>query len=124
MAEVLKLMTVRNRRRVLIDGAEFEMLDQDEMSLADAVELEVLAKEVVEAAKGGKKREDMDGLAARIRAAARLVMPGVPAELEAKLHEPQRASVLFSFFKPAAEPVPAVAEHPAGNPSSICSPGL
>lgn len=109
MADILSLSTERKRRTVGIDGKAYEMLDRDEMPLADALGLSSIAKEC-EKAKSVQDPDQVAALCKRLKACARMILPSLPVEIEDKLTDTQRLNLLTAFCSGPAKPE---AESPA-----------
>jgi hypothetical protein len=114
MAEVLTLTTERKRRKVAIDGVEYELLDRDEIDLAAGVRLRTLLEI-------GRKKDATEQEAATVSRmlkewmALLLIQTGSGENRLERLSDDQRVTILTNFLKgsgkatssPASEPRPA-----------------
>jgi hypothetical protein len=101
--EVLTLSTLRARRKVVVNGGSFEMIDLDELPLAEGLGMKDLADAFEKVGKGSEV--DMAALQSRLDRVAHRILPGLPGDLHAALTDMQRLRLLTAFLeKPAPAP--------------------
>lgn len=92
---LLSLDTLIERPAIRIDGIRYEMLSPDELSLADSHRFALWARRIEELQAGEADIDDELGeIVAQI---VRLVMPGLPDDVFAKLSEENRLAVTQVF---------------------------
>jgi hypothetical protein len=115
MADVLKLTTARIKRHVEIDGTKYELLAEDDLSLEQFAALEAVSQSCGEVASGKlKEKEELAAVATRLRAATAVILPGLPAELSAKLGDVQHLRLINAFLGASVKRAAEAMAQPAG----------
>lgn len=106
MAEVtLSLDTVRTRRKIAIDGTLYELLDMDDLSLAQTNLLNQAAKDLTEFGQPGKTEEELRQMEIRLQRVVAFAFVK-PPEVLARLSDMQRVAIINAFCSAQRPPAP------------------
>jgi hypothetical protein len=115
MADVLKLSTERVKRSVEIDATKYELLADDDLSLEHFAALEAVSMDCGEVATGkAKSKEELASISGRLRACSAIILPGIPAEVSAKLSDVQHLRLLNAFLGASVQRATEAKAQPAG----------
>lgn len=104
---ILTLDTLAARPTISIDGVDYAMQTADDFGLADIARMQRMQNDL----NGVLNRDDLTdseiarlaGLLAELTA---LVLPGLPAEVDARLKDGQRLAIIRAFREATAGPTP------------------
>jgi hypothetical protein len=115
MADVLKLSTTRVKRHVEIDGKQYELLADDDLSLEQFAALEATSEDFGGVVTGKiKAKDELAALSARLRATSSIILPALPAEISAKLTDVQHMRLLNAFLGASVQRATEAKAQPAG----------
>lgn len=116
--EGLELDTQIVRRKVVIDGAPYEMRAKEEIQFSDMIRLDEIMDGCIAYKDGRLTDEAAQALSKKLEAVIPLILLA-PPEILAKLRETHRMKVFNAFLVAPSQPAKReLEEQPAGEPSA------
>ncbi len=108
---VLDIKTDRKRKRVTIDGKNFEMLSRDEIDLAHDIQIKNLCQEMAEL----KDEVAAADASKRLHGLVRFVLPALDDATAGKLADGHASAIILAFLRAPGTPA---TEEPQKQPVS------